>query len=69
MVTAASLFPLLIAPQTAEEAPLHQKTSSSSVEDIFLRDMITAASLFPLLIAPQTAEEAPLHLKTICKSF
>jgi hypothetical protein len=31
MVTAASLFPLLIAPQTAEEAPLHHKTSSRSV--------------------------------------
>jgi hypothetical protein len=29
-VTPASLFPLLIAPQTAEEAPLHPKTSRSN---------------------------------------
>jgi hypothetical protein len=69
MVTAASLFPLLIAPQTAGEAPLHLKTSGRSVYYIFLWDMVTTASLFPLLIAPQTAEEAPLHLKTIRKSF
>jgi hypothetical protein len=68
MVTEASLFPLFIAPQSAEEAPLHHTTSSRSVLGIFLRDMVIAASLFPLLIAPQTAEEAPLHNKTSSRS-
>ncbi len=67
MVTSASLFPLLIAPQTAEEAPHHHKTSSRSVYYIFLWDMVTAASLVSLLIAPQTAEVAPLHCKTSCR--
>jgi hypothetical protein len=68
MVTAASLFPLLIAPQTAEEVPLHHKTSNRSVYYIFLLHMVIAGLPFPLLTAPQTADEAPLHHKTSSRS-